>query len=369
MSSFLTVYIGTYTGFDSELGRRSQGIYRFNMDTRTGALTLIGVTGGIANPSWLAFHPTGRILYAGSEVREHGQRSGGAAVVLAADPATGDLTYLNDQLTMGAGPCYLSLDPTGRLLMVANYASGSLTVFPVRADGNLEPASQVIQHTGTGPVADRKEGPHAHCIVPDPTGRFALAADLGIDKVMVYRIDIEAKRLEPADPPSASLAAGAGPRHIAFHPNSRWVYVTGELDSTLTVFAWDAGRGALQPVQVISTLPQGWTGTNYPAEVAVAPSGGFVYMSNRGHDSIAIFAVDDTTGKLTPVGHEPTQGSFPRHFALDPTGAFMLVANQDGDNVVVFRVNPATGKLAPTGHAVEVPIPVCVRFAIGRQNS
>jgi 6-phosphogluconolactonase len=365
-SNTLTLYIGTYTSSDSKLGRRSQGIYRFSMDMRTGALALAGITSGIANPTWLTLHPTGRTLYAGSEVREHGQRSGGAAIAYARDPASGELTRLNDQLTLGAGPCHLSLDSTGRMLMVANYASGSLTVFPVREDGSLDPASQVIQHAGAGPVADRQEAAHAHCIVPNPTGGYALAADLGIDQVMVYRIDLDAKRLEPADPPSAELAPGAGPRHIAFHPNGRWLYVTGELDSTLTVFAWNAERGALQPVQAISTLPEGWQGINYPAEVAVAPSGRIVYMSNRGHDSIAIFAVDEATGKLTPAGHEPTQGSFPRHFALDPSGAFMLVANQDSDNVVVFRVDQVTGKLTPTGHAVEVPMPVCVKFAIGR---
>ena len=361
MTQPLTLYIGTYTS-QSKLGRRSEGVYRFSLDTRTGALTQQGVTGGIANPTWLALHPSGRTLYSVSEGREHGERSGGAAAAFAVDPATGDLTHLNDQPTLGAGPCYLSLDPTGRLLMVANYASGSLTVFPVREDGSLEPASQVIQHAGTGPVADRQEGPHAHSILPDPTGRYALAADLGIDKVMVYRIDLEAKRLEPADPPSADLTPGAGPRHLAFHPNGRWLYVTGELDSTLTVFAWDGERGRLGRMQAISTLPAGWTGTNYPAEVAVASSGRFVYMSNRGHDSIAIFAVDETTGTLTPAGHEPTQGAFPRHFAIDPTGAFMLVANQDGDNVVVFRVDQLTGKLSPTGHVVTVPMPVCVRF-------
>ena len=368
MTQPLTLYIGTYTS-QSKLGRRSEGIYRFSLDTRTGALTQQGVTGGIANPTWLALHPSGRVLYAVSEVREYDQRSGGAVVAYARDAITGELTRINDALTLGAGPCYLSLDPTGHLLMAANYTSGSLTVFPVRADGGLEPASQVIQHAGAGPVADRQEGPHAHSILPDPSGHYVLAADLGIDKVMVYRIDLEANRLEPADPPSADLAPGAGPRHIAFHPNGRWLYVTGELDSTLTVFAWDSERGRLGRVQAISTLPEGWQGINYPAEVAVASSGRFVYMSNRGHDSIAIFAVDEATGRLTPVGHEPTQGAFPRHFALDPTGTFMLVANQDSDNVVVFRVDQVTGKLAPTGHAVEVPMPVCVRFAIGRQNS
>jgi 6-phosphogluconolactonase len=361
-SNTLTLYIGTYTSATSPLGQHSKGIYRFRFDTTTGALTPAGVTGGIANPTWLTFHPNGRVLYAASEVREHGQRSGGAAVAYARDHATDELTRINDELTLGAGPCHLSLDPTGRLLMAANYASGSLAVFPVRTDGGLEPASQVIQHADSGPVADRQEGPHAHCIVADSTGRFALAADLGIDKVMVYRINLEAKRLEPADPPAADVAPGAGPRHIAFHPNGRWLYVTGELDSTLTVFSWDAERGRLGRVQVIGTLPAGWVGINYPAEVAVAASGRFVYMSNRGHDSIAIFAADPATGRLTPAGHAPTQGNFPRHFALDPTGAFMVVANQNGDNVVVFRVDGETGQLTPTGNTVTVPMPVCVRF-------
>lgn len=370
-TNLFTVYIGAYTSATSPQGRRSEGIYHFQFDPATGALTPAGVTTGIANPTWLTLSPNGRCLYAASEVREHGQRLGGAVVAYARDRATGELTRINDALTTGAGPCHLSLDPAGRLLLVANYASGSLTVFPVRADGGLEPASQVIQHAGNGPVADRQEGPHAHCIVPDPTGRYALAADLGIDKVMIYRMDVDGKRLAPADPPSADVAPGAGPRHLAFHPSGRWLYVTGELNSTLTVFSWDAEWGRLGHVQAIGTLPAGWTGINYPAEVAVAASGCFVYMSNRGHDSIAIFAVDGATGKLTPAGHEPTQGNFPRHFALDPTGAFMVVANQNGDNIVVFRVDGETGQLTPvlstvegpTGHAVTVPMPVCVRFA------
>jgi 6-phosphogluconolactonase len=265
---------------------------------------------------------------------------------------------------MGAGPCHLNVHPSGRLLFAANYVSGSLAVISVREDGSLEPAAQLIQHTGTpGPVADRQEGPHAHCVALDPTGRYVLAADLGLDQVLVYRIDLDGRRLAPADPPAVAMAPGAGPRHIAFHPDGRWLYVTGELDSTLTVFSWDAERGRLEHVQVIGTLPAGWTGTNYPAEVAVAPSGRFVYMSNRGHDSIASFAADPATGKLTSAGHQPTQGSFPRHFALDPSGAFMVAANQDGDNVVVFRVDGETGQLTPTGHAVTVPMPVCVRFA------
>ncbi|MGC8779753.1 MAG: lactonase family protein [Anaerolineae bacterium] len=357
------LYIGTYTSAESKTGRRSEGIYRFRFDPTTGALTPAGVTTGIANPSWLTLHPNGRFLYAGSEVREHGQRSGGAAVAYARDAATGELTRINDELTGGAGPCYLSLEPTGRLLMVANYASGNLTVIPVREDGGLEPASQIIQLAGSGPIADRQEGPHAHCVVPDPTGRYALAADLGSDRVMVYRMDPAARRLIPADPPSIALVPGTGPRHIAFHPNGRWVYVTGELNSTLTVFSWDAGHERLEHVQIVGTLPEGWRGINYPAEVAVAPSGRFVYMSNRGHDSIAIFAADPATGRLTPAGHAPTQGAFPRHFALDPTGAFMLVANQNSDNVVVFRVGGVTGLLTPTGHSATVPMPVCVRFA------
>jgi len=358
-----TFYIGVYTS-QSKLGRRAEGIYQFGLDTATGALTPQGVTPGIANPTWLTWHPNGRVLYAASEVREHGQRSGGAAVAYARDPQTGALTRLNDALTLGAGPCHLNVHPSGRLLFAANYASGSLTVIPVQGDGRLAPASQVIQHAGTpGPVADRQEGPHAHCVALDPTGQYVLAADLGLDQVLVYRIDLDGQRLAPADPPGISLKPGAGPRHIAFHPNGRWAYVTGELDSTLTVLSWDAGRGRLQNVQVIGTLPTGWTGINYPAEVAVASNGRFVYMSNRGHDSIAIFAADPLTGQLTAAGHASTQGSFPRHFALDPTGACMVAANQDGDNLVSYRVDADTGALKPTGHTAIVPMPVCVRFA------
>lgn len=357
------LYIGTYTA-RSRLGQHSEGIYHLGLDTRTGALVHLGVTPGIANPTWLAWHPNGHVLYAASEVREHGQRSDGAVVAYARDAATGALTRLNDALTLGAGPCHLTVHPNGRLLFVANYASGSLTVIPVREDGSLEPASQLIQHVGApGPVADRQEGPHAHCVALDPTGRYVLAADLGLDQVLIYRIDLAGQRLAPADPPVINLRPAAGPRHIAFHPNGRWLYITGELDSTLTVLAWDAERGQLEHVQVIGTLPEGWTGINYPAEVTVAPSGRFVYMSNRGHDSIAIFAADPATGKLTPAGHAPTQGNFPRHFALDPTAAFMVVANQNEDNVVSYRVDAATGALTPTGHTAAVPLPVCVRFA------
>lgn len=363
MTESLTLYIGTYTA-QSRLGRRSEGIYRFRFDPTTGALAPAGVTADIANPTWLTLHPNGRVLYAASEVREHGQRSGGAAVAYARDAQTGELTRLNDSLTMGAGPCHLNVHPGGRLLFAANYVSGSLAVIPLREDGSVEPASQVIQHAGApGPVADRQEGPHAHCVALDPTGRYLLAADLGLDQVLVYRIDLAGQRLAPADPPAVNLRPGAGPRHLAFHPNGRWLYVTGELDSTLTVFSWDAGQGRLEHVQVIGTLPDGWTGINYPAEVTVAATGRFVYMSNRGHDSIAVFAADPATGKLTPAGHAPTQGAFPRHFALDPTGAFLVAANQNSDNVVVFRVDGETGQLAPTGHAVIAPMPVCVRFA------
>lgn len=358
----INLYIGTYTA-QSRLGQHSQGIYRLGLDARTGELTHQGVTPGIANPTWLTWRPNGRVLYAASEVREHGQRSGGAAVAYARDATTGALTRLNDTLTHGAGPCHLNAHPSGRLLFVANYASGSLTVIPLREDGSLEPASQLIQHTGmTGPVADRQEGPHAHCVALDPTGQYVLAADLGLDQILVYRIDLAGQRLTPADPPAIALRPAAGPRHIAFHPNGRWLYVTGELDSTLTVLAWNAAQGRLEHVQVIGALPEGWAGINYPAEVTVSPAGRFVYMSNRGHDSIACFAADPATGRLTTAGHTPTQGSFPRHFALDPTGAFMVVANQNSDNVVSYRVDADTGALTPTGHAVAVPMPVCVRF-------
>jgi 6-phosphogluconolactonase len=356
------VYIGTYTHRAARLPYASEGIYVFRMDHASGALTPVGVTTGVANPSFLAIDPQQRYLYAVNELMEFSAQPGGAVSAFAIDPTTGALRYLNQQPSHGTAPCHLSVDTTGRWVLAANYMGGNLSVFPILADGQLGPASDTVQHHGSSVNPERQEGPHAHAIIQDPAGRYALASDLGIDKVMIYRFDVERGRLQPNDEPWAQVRPGAGPRHLAFHPSGAYLYLIQELNSTLTVFAYDADRGALREIQTVSTLPAGFAGTNSCADIHVAPSGRFVYGSNRGHDTIAIFEVDQGAGRLTPLGHESTQGRTPRNFAIDPTGAFLLAANQDTDTVVTFRIDQRTGRLSTTGQVIDVPSPVCVKF-------
>ena len=358
----LLVYIGTYTRAEPHVHGRAAGIYLYQLDRATGALTYRNTFGGVVNPSFLAIHPSGRSLYAVNEVSEFAGRAGGAVSAFAIDPHSGALTALNQQPTHGAGPCHLSLDRSGRWLLVANYGGGSVTVLPIADAGHLGAPSAVVQHQGHSVDPARQQAPHAHSVVVDPTNRFVLVADLGLDKIMMYRLDETRGRLQPHDPPWASVQAGAGPRHLAFHPRGHYLYCINELDSTLTVFAYDAQRGALQAIQTLATLPPGAERRNFCADVHVAPSGRFVYGSNRGHDSIAIFAVDDQQGTLTAIGHVATQGRTPRNFGIDPTGDFLLVANQDSDTILSFHIDAATGRLMPTGHVAEVPTPVCVRM-------
>jgi 6-phosphogluconolactonase len=342
------VYVGTYTG------RGSEGIYLYRLDSATGALTYVDKTTGLENPSFLALGPQGRCLYA---VREGGA---GAVVALSRDHTTGALTVLNEQPSQGQGPCHLTVDRAGRFLFVANYGSGSVAVLPIAADGSLQPARSVVQHEGSSINRSRQRGPHAHCVVLDPANRYLLTADLGIDKVMVYRFDEKAGKLSPNDPPFASCVPGSGPRHLAFPPGGKQVYVIEELSSTIEAFTYDARAGTLKPFQRISTLPEGFRRASTCAEIEVHPGGRFLYGSNRGHDSIVCFAIDDRTGTLRLIGHEPTQGKNPRHFAIDPSGTLLLAANQDSDSVVSFRINQDTGALTPTGQTCRVPTPVCV---------
>jgi len=352
----LRVYVGTYTG------PKSQGIYQMRLDMATGALSAPELAGEAANPTFLALHPTGRFLYAVSEVRGPAGRAGGAVLAFAVDPDSGRLTLLGRQSTGGDGPCHVALDREGRVALAANYGSGSVCAMPLGAGGRPAEPVTVIQHAGSGPNPKRQQGPHAHSINADPTGRFALAADLGLDHVLVYRLDAARGTLAPHDPPFASVAPGAGPRHLAFHPGGRFAYVINELACTVTAFAWDAERGTLSEVQTVPTLPADFTGASTCAEVQVHPGGRFLYGSNRGHDSLAVFAIDPETGRLTPRGHQPTLGRTPRNFRIDPTGAWLLAANQNSDSVVVFRIDPATGRLEPTGATAAVPSPVCVTF-------
>jgi 6-phosphogluconolactonase len=254
------------------------------------------------------------------------------------------------------------VDGTGKHVLVANYSGGSVASLPLDAEGRLGPPTSVIQHAGSSVEPRRQAGPHAHSINLDAGNRFAFAADLGLDKVLVYRFDAAKGTLTPNDPPSASTAPGAGPRHFAFHPSGRYAYVINELNSTVTAFRYDAAAGALHTIQEITSLPAGFAGENYPAEVVVHRSGKFLYGSNRGHDSIAIFGLDSDTGKLTPTGHQPTGGKNPRNFALDPTGAWMIIGNQSTDNVLIHSVDPERGTLTTKGAAFESPAPICFKF-------
>jgi 6-phosphogluconolactonase len=364
----ITVYIGTYTRRESFVDGKAEGIYVYRLDPATAVLTYAATVPGVVNPSFLAIGAQGNRAYAVNEITgDHG--SHGTVSAFAIEPGTGNLTFLNKQSTHGLAPCYVSVDGTGRHVLVANYETGSLCVLPVQDDGRLGEATDVVELHGSGPNPQRQEGPHAHMILPGPGGRTLFAVDLGTDRIMLYRLDRGRGKLIPADPPSTQLAAGTGPRHLAFHPNGQVAYVIGELQSTVTVLHYDEGRSRLQHVQSVSTLPDDFEGQNLGAEMAVAPSGRFVYASNRGHDSIVIYEVDQATGKLSLVGHEPSQGAGPRFFTIDPTGTLLLVANQDSDTVVTFRIDQDTGELAATGRVTDVPTPVCLRLLRWRTES
>ena len=357
------VYVGTYTEGEQRPRGRAEGIYVYQLDPATGALAHRHTTPGVVNPSFLALHPNGRFLYAVNEVEGPEGQPGGEVSAFALDPATGAATFLNRQPSHGNAPCHLCVDGEGRYVLAANYSSGSVAVLPVEADGRLAPASDVVQHRGGSVHPERQRGPHAHSVTLDPSGRFALVADLGLDQVLTYRLDRQRGTLLPHDTPWAQVTAGAGPRHLAFHPGGRFAYVIDELDSTLTAFAYDGERGTLRELQRLSTLPAGYGGTSHCADVHVAPSGRFVYGSNRGHDSIAGFRVDQQSGRLSALGHTPTQGRTPRNFNIDPTGTYLFAANQNSDSIVTFRIDAETGALAPAGPVAEVPTPVCIVFA------
>lgn len=353
----MRVYLGTYTQ------KNSKGIYRCELDLATGKLSEPVLAGQTANPSFLAIHPNQKFLYAVGEVGDFGGKKAGAISAFAIDPKTGDLTLLNQQSSGGAGPCHLVVDREGKYVLGANYGGGSACALPIGADGKLGEATSVIQHKGTSVNPKRQDAPHAHSINLDPANRFAMVADLGLDKVMIYRLDPAKGTLTANDPPSASVAPGAGPRHFAFHPTGKYAYVINELANTVTAYSYDAERGALKEIQTITTLPKDFKGTSHTAEVQVHPSGKFLYGSNRGHDSIAVFSID-TDGKLTAVGHTQEGIKTPRNFGIDPTGHYLLAASQAADKVTVFRIDAKTGELKPTGSVIEVPVPVCVKFMV-----
>jgi len=350
------LYVGTYTE-----GARRDGIYVIRMDTRTGQLRQVGSMDAGASPSFLAIHPNGRVLYAVNEVAKYDGRTTGAVSAFAIARDTGALTRRDEESSEGAGPCFVSVDGNGRVVLVANYDAGSVAMLPILANGSLAPATQVVRHTGSGPNAERQQAAHAHCIIADPSNRFALSADLGADRVFVYRLD-SGKSLRHIEGGDAVMRSGAGPRHLAFHPTLPLVFVANELDSTVATLRFDAERGALSLLDAHSTVPAGWTGTNYPADIHVAPSGRTLYLSNRGHNSIAVFSVAESTGALALDQVVSTDGDWPRNFSLDPTGRWLLVANQRSDSVVVFGRDQESGRLAPTDQRIALPRPVCLRF-------
>ena len=364
----MLVYIGTYTRAGSD------GIYAFRFDDRTGALRPIGLAAKTSNPSFLVVHPNGRWLYAANEDETYEGQKSGAVSAFAIDRATGRLTLLNQQSSHGAAPCHLALDRTGRYLLVANYTGGNVAVLPIEFDGRLGKSSAVAQHTGSSVDHERQEGPHAHAVLMDETNRFALAADLGADKVFVRRFDADRGILtgdarqgdaaDRAEPSTVSLPPGSGPRHLAFAPSYKRLYVINELSSTISAFGWNAANGMLTAEQRVSTLPAGVSASNTTAEITLHPSGRFLYGSNRGHDSIAVFRVDPGTGALTFVEHEPAGGRTPRNFAIAPGGHWLIAANQDSNSVVTFRIDQQTGALERAGNAATVPLPVCVTFVL-----
>lgn len=361
------VWFGTYSGGPA----KSEGIYVSRFDAATGKLTAPVLAAAAKNPSFLAVHPTLPVLYAVSEVADADGKPTGAVLSFAIDEATGTLTAKNHQSSGGGGPCHVSVDRTGRVALAANYGGGSVICLGLAADGSLEPVAAgkpggFIQHEGKGPNPQRQEAPHGHSINPSPDGRFAVACDLGVDKVFIHALDIDKATLTPHG--FGRGAPGAGPRHFAFHPDGRHGYAVNELDLTVTAFAYDPQAGTLESIQAISTLPADVTDTKgfSTAEIVAHPSGKFLYASNRGHDSIAMYRVDGGTGRLTFLGAEPIRGKTPRNFVIDPSGKFLLAAGQNSHTVTVFAIDAETGTLSPTGPSLEVPSPVCIRFRPGR---
>ena len=353
----LWVYFGTYTKGDSK------GIYRAEFDTSTGKLSAAQVAAEVKDPSFLAIHPDGKHLYAVSEVNDTDGKPVGGVVGFQLNPANGELTKINGQSSGGAGPCHLIVDPSGKNVLAANYTGGSVICLPIKDDGSLEEAASFIQHEGSSVDPRRQAGPHAHSINTAPGNHFAVAADLGLDKILIYRFDPETGSLKPNDPAFVRTPQGGGPRHFAFHPNGKFAYTNNEILLSVTAFEFNGERGILNPLQTTSTVEDGTPlKGNSTAEVRVHPNGKYVYVSNRGPNSIAAFKIDQNTGLLERVGIVSTGGKTPRNFNLTPDGKWLLAANQDSKNVVVFKINDETGLPEPTGDEIEVPNCVCVRF-------
>lgn len=349
------VFIGTYT---EKQGSQSKGIYVYRMDPSSGELTLHWKARGVLNPSYLAIHPQKRFLYAVNEVQSFGSQQGGGVTALSIDPASGELNLLNAVSSQGEGPCYISVEQTGQFALVANYSGGNAAMLPILADGQLGPATDIVQHIGSSIHSERQMAPFVHSILPDPTNRFAIATDLGADKLVIYEMNLELGKLKKHA--EVNVKPGSGPRHSIFHPNGQCLYLINELNSTLTVYRYESEAGRLEEIQTVSTLPPDFKGENLCADLHI--SGRYLYASNRKHDSIAWYLIDERTGHLSYQGEAPSEGKEPRGFAIDPTGNFLLAAHERSDNVVIFQLEAVTGKPRKTGREVRVSFPVCVKF-------
>ena len=353
------VFVGTYT--ENE-GSQSKGIYVYRMDSSSGELTFVWEAKGILNPSYLELHPNQNFLYAVNEVQSFGGQEDGGVTALSIDPKSGALNLLHTYSSQGKDPCYISLEQTGRYALVANYTSGTVAMFPLDTDTrDLSPAAEVIQHSGSSIHPERQTAPHAHCILPDPGNRFAIAVDLGLDKLLVYEMNLELGKLSEHN--EVNVHAGAGPRHLIFHPNGQYAYLINELNATLIGYRYHSASGSFEELQTVPALPGDFAGENLCADVHITPDGKYLYASNRGHDSLACFFIDQATGLLTYRHHTATRGREPRNFAIDPSGTFLLAANQNSHTIVTFRIDPQSGGLSSTGAETVVSMPVCVKFA------
>jgi 6-phosphogluconolactonase len=349
------VFVGTYT---EKEGSQSKGIYVYRMDSASGELVFQWEAKGIINPSYLELHPRQKFLYTVNEVQSFGGKENGGVTALSIDPKSGEPKVLNAYSSQGKDPCYISIEQTGRFALVANYSSGNAAMLPIHPDGQLGPASDVVRHSGSSIHPERQTAPFMHSIVPDPTNRFAIAADLGTDKLVLYEMDLENGKLKKHT--GVNVKPGSGPRHTIFHPNGQYLYLINELSSTLTVYRYDSDAGSLAELQTISTLPQGFEGENLCADLHIY--GKYLYASNRKHDSIAWYLIDENTGQLTYQGEIPSGGREPRGFAIDPAGNFLLAAHERSDNIVIFQIEPGTGRLIRTAQEVKLSHPVCVKF-------
>jgi 6-phosphogluconolactonase len=352
------LYVGTYTQPQSS----AKGIYAFKFDAKTGKLAELGLMADTPNPTFLAVHPNGKYLYAINEINEYQGKRAGSVTAYALDRTSGKLTLLNQVSSGGPGPCHLIVDATGKTLLVANYNGGSFASFPILPDGKLGEAASFIQDEGSSANPSRQSGPHAHSVNLPKSNKFMLGADLGTDKVMIFKLDASEGKIAPASPPSASVKPGSGPRHLVIAPDQKHVYVVNEMASTVTTFDYDPNTAAMKEIDTVSTLPADFKGQSTCAEIAIDSRGRFVYASNRGHNSIAVFAVDGKSGKLTLIQNESSGGAIPRSFALDPTGDWLIAGNQNTNNIAILKVDRKTGKLTATGDKLDLGAPVTFVF-------